>query len=52
MLRKNNINVLDLSKKYENKYKFLDLYYSRYTHYNKNAQLIIAQDLINFIKNN
>ncbi len=52
VLRKNNINVLDLSKKYENKYKFLDLYYSRYTHYNKNAQLIIAQDLINFIKNN
>jgi hypothetical protein len=52
VLRKNNINVLDLSKRYKNKYKFLDLYYSRYTHYNKNAQSIIAQDLINFIKKN
>tara|TARA_B100000886_G_scaffold321093_1_gene263056 strand:+ start:145 stop:1308 length:1164 start_codon:yes stop_codon:yes gene_type:complete len=49
-LAQNNINVLDLSSKYKKKYNFLDLYYSRYTHYNKNAQNIIALDLINSIK--
>ncbi len=49
ILTKNNINVLDLANKYKNKYEFLDLYYSRYTHYNSKAQFIIADDLVRFI---
>ena len=48
-LKESNIDIIDLSTRYKKKYKFLDFYYSRYTHYTEIAQQIIADDLIEFI---
>ena len=48
-LKEGNIDIIDLSTKYKKKYKFLDFYYSRYSHYTEIAQQIIADDLIEFI---
>lgn len=49
-LRDNNISVIDLSSKFIKDYEFLDFFYSRYTHYNENAQILIANEIVKNIK--
>ena len=49
-LRDNSIDVVDLSSKFTKYYEFFDFFYSRYTHYNENAQILIANEILQNIK--
>ena len=48
--QENQISVIDLPTQFKEKYNFLDFYYSRYTHYNEKAQKLIAEIIIENIK--